>query len=105
MLLSFSIGTFLTNYEVTNRQLYSSQHTPLYKNEQNEREIIQWWLIMPPGFGKKVQLNYQATRIGVAEFSELNFFKTQNCFLETGGRSNNLSLWANFITPEKCKSS
>ena len=34
MLLSFSIGTFLTNYDVTCRKLNMCYYTPLYENER-----------------------------------------------------------------------
>ena len=34
MILSFSIGTFLTNYDVTIRKLNMHLYTPVYKNEQ-----------------------------------------------------------------------
>ena len=34
MLLSFSIGTILTNYDLTCRKLNTCYYTPLYKNEQ-----------------------------------------------------------------------
>ena len=33
MLLSFSIGTFLTNYDVTCRKLKIHYYTPLHKND------------------------------------------------------------------------
>ena len=36
MLLSFSIGTFLTNYDDVNRNLKTSSFSLLYKNEQFE---------------------------------------------------------------------
>ena len=59
MLLLLSIGTFLTNYVVINRKLQSSLHTPLYKNEQNDREIIQWRLLSScePDLFWQVELN------------------------------------------------
>ena len=45
--LSFSIGTFLRNYDVTYRKLsYVLIYPPLHKNEKIEREIIQWRLLM-----------------------------------------------------------
>ena len=34
MLLLFSIGTFLTNYEITNRKPQSLQYPPVYENEK-----------------------------------------------------------------------
>ena len=46
MLLSISIGTFLTNYDVTNRKLERSYYTPLYENQQFESRIIQWRLLV-----------------------------------------------------------
>ena len=38
--LPVSVGTFLTNKDVTNL----SKHTPLCENEENEREILHWRL-------------------------------------------------------------
>ena len=32
--LSFSIGTFFENYDVTKRKLYLSKNTPLYENKK-----------------------------------------------------------------------
>ena len=46
MFLSFSIGTFLTNYDVTCKKLNTCYHTPLYENDKNEREISQWRLLI-----------------------------------------------------------
>ena len=43
MLLSFSIETFLTNYDVMCKKL---KQTPLYENEQNEGKISQWRLLI-----------------------------------------------------------
>ena len=45
MQISVSIGTFLTNYDVTNRKLQQTQCTPLYENKQFESKIIQWRLL------------------------------------------------------------
>ena len=45
MLLSFSIGTFLTKYDVINRKFNTFLYTSLYENEQNERGISQWRLL------------------------------------------------------------
>ena len=42
MLLSFSIGTFSTNYDVTSRKPQSLQYLPVYEKNKNEREISQW---------------------------------------------------------------
>ena len=36
--LSISSGTFFENYDITNRKLYMSEHTPLYENEQKRKE-------------------------------------------------------------------
>ena len=47
MWLLFFIGTFLSDYDVTYRKLkYVLTYTSLYKNEQIEREIIQWRLLI-----------------------------------------------------------
>ena len=45
MLLSFSIGTFLTYYDVTCRKLLNVLIYSTVKKEQNEKEIIQWRLL------------------------------------------------------------
>ena len=44
-LLFFSIGTFLTNYDVVTENFNTSQYTPLYENEQNECRKSQWRLL------------------------------------------------------------
>ena len=33
-----SSGTFFENYDITNRKLYMSEHTPLYENEEKRKE-------------------------------------------------------------------
>ena len=32
------VELFLENYDITNRKLYMSEHTPLYENEQKRKE-------------------------------------------------------------------
>ena len=44
MSFSVSIVTFLTNYDVTNRNIKFIKRNPLYENKQNEREKVQWRL-------------------------------------------------------------
>ena len=67
MLLSSSIGTFLTNYDVTNINFNMSLFTPLYENEQFESKTIQrrllilarkGWLLKSAIIGKPRKICY-----------------------------------------------
>ena len=72
MLLSFSIGTFLTINNVTNKKLNTSWYTALCENEQFESKIIQWRLLLIGIFKGPLVKRYKASVIGTVTICHSN---------------------------------